>query len=47
MRLNPGNGQLNIFNGVSNVNRIYVDTRVQPRAVYASFNGGLAVIRAK
>jgi hypothetical protein len=47
LRFNPATGMLTTWPGVSGVTRIYVDTRVVPRAVYASMGGGLAVIRAK
>ena len=47
LRLDPGAGTVQTWPGVSGVTRIYVDSTVTPRAVYASMSGGLAVIRAK
>jgi hypothetical protein len=47
LRFDPRTGRLSTFGGVSGVTRIYLDTSVAPRAVYASTSGGLAVIRAK
>lgn len=47
LRFDPASGTLSTFAGVSGVTRIYVDSTVMPRAVYASMSGGLAVIRAK
>jgi sugar lactone lactonase YvrE len=44
-RFDPGTGALSQFGGVSGVRRIYVDTRVAPRALYAATSSGLAVIR--
>lgn len=46
-RFNPATGALVTFAGVSGVTRIYMDTTVTPRALYASMSTGLAVIRAK
>jgi hypothetical protein len=46
-RLDPATNTLTGFSGVSAVHRVVVDTTVTPRAVYVSFAGGLAVIRAK
>ena len=48
LRFNPSNLSVQVWPGVSNVQRVVVDTTVTPRAVYASMGGqGLAVIRAK
>lgn len=47
MRLDPATGAISTFAGASGVTRIYMDTTVVPRALYASTSGGLAVIRAK
>ena len=48
LRFNPSNFSVQVWPGVSNVQRVVVDTTVTPRAVYASMGGqGLAVIRAK
>ena len=47
LRFDPASGNLSTFGGVGNVTRIYVDSTVTPRAVYASMSVGLAVIRAK
>ncbi|HEY2744139.1 MAG TPA: hypothetical protein VGL86_05940 [Polyangia bacterium] len=46
-RFDPGSGALTAWAGVGGVTRIYVDSTVTPRAVYASMSGGVAVIRAK
>jgi hypothetical protein len=47
VRFNPANGVAQTWAGVSGVTRIYVDSTVTPRAVYASMSAGVAVIRAK
>ncbi len=47
LRFDPGSGALQTWPGVGGVTRIYVDSTVTPRAVYAAMSGGLAVIRAK
>ena len=47
LRFDPSSGALQTWPGVSGVTRIYMDSTVTPRAVYAAMSGGLAVIRAK
>ncbi len=47
LRFDPGSGSVQTWPGVSGVTRIYVDSTVTPRAVYASMSSGVAVIRAK
>jgi hypothetical protein len=47
LRFDPASGSVTTWPGVSGVTRIYVDSTVTPRAVYASMSSGVAVIRAK
>ena len=47
LRFDPVSGSVQTWPGVSGVTRIYVDSTVTPRAVYASMSSGVAVIRAK
>ncbi|HWE27057.1 MAG TPA: hypothetical protein VHB97_03600 [Polyangia bacterium] len=47
LRFDPASGALQTWPGVAGVTRIYVDSTVTPRAVYASLSSGVAVIRAK
>jgi hypothetical protein len=46
-RHTPSTGETQPWPGISGAHRVVVDTSVNPRAVYVSFNGGLCVIRAK
>jgi len=47
LRFDPASGSSQTWPGVNGVTRIYLDSTVTPRAIYASMAGGLAIIRAK
>jgi hypothetical protein len=46
-RFDPVSGVNTAWPGIASARRVVVDTTVTPRAVYVSFAGGVAVIRAK
>jgi hypothetical protein len=47
LRFDPATAAVRTVSDVSNVNRVWVDATVTPRAVYVSMAGGLAVIHAR